>query len=91
VDGFKLRVNERHLDHGWQIGRRVMKESLHVGQQFSYALWRWWYKYRIAGARATNPVLRSAQFSWLFASTSGTVKQKAMGIAQQPYTDGQSF
>ena len=57
VDGFKLRMDQGHLDHRWQIRRRVVNEPFHVGQQRGNVLRRWRYENRIAGLRATDPVL----------------------------------
>ena len=51
-----------------------MNESLHVCKQVGYTLGRRRHKGGIARARAAYPILRSAQFTWLLAIASNTVK-----------------
>jgi len=68
-----------------------MDEALQVRQQIGHLLGWWRHEGGVARSRATDPVLRAAQFAGLLASAARTVEQQPMRLAQQANADRQAL
>jgi hypothetical protein len=83
MDGFKLDVRQRGLDQERGFDRIVVQKFLQSAEAFEHLVRRRRNEQGVAGARATHPILRAAEFARLLLAAAALRQQDTVDFLQQ--------
>src|SRR5919198_4333689 len=84
MDRFELYVRQGRLDQDRQPVPFGVEEALQVGHAVGDGCVRRWHEYRVAWARAANPVLAATELARLLLAASTAGEELPVNLADQP-------